>query len=311
MAVVVYDERLLDLVDEDVKVERIATGYVFTEGPVWHPRERHLTFSDVFDADGVMYRWSEKEGATIFRKPSEHANGNTYDQEGNLITCTHNRRVMKLSPDGNLDTLIDRFEDARLNSPNDVICTPNGNLIFTDPVFGLRQPDGTIVGQEYPYSGVFHYSPKDQSLKLLITNMVAPNGLAITGDSSILYVCDTREQTVSAWNTDGDSNMSNRRVVCVTKKDGQEGRPDGMKLDSLGNIYVAGNGPEGIWVFAPDGTLLGLIGTGEEMNRQGTAPGGPANLAWGDDDWQTIFATACSSVYRLRMKVPGQPVRFS
>ena len=311
MAVVVLDNRLLDLVDEDVQVEKIASGCVFTEGPVWHPRERHLTFSDIYDEHGgTMYRWTEAGGAQVFRRPSNRANGNTYDHEGNLITCHHDRYISITKPDGSVSTLVDRFGDARLNSPNDVICAPDGDVLFTDPVFGLRQPDGSIVGQEYPFSGVFRYSPADGSLVSLISDIASPNGLALTDDGSVLYVCETGAQKVHAFNVMSEGRVGDHRVVCDLNQGEHQGRPDGMKLDERGNIYVAANSPEGIWVFAPDGTLLGFIGVGEEMNRLGTAPGGPANIAWGDDDRRTIYATAVTSVYRLRMKVAGQPGRL-
>jgi len=144
----------------------------------------------------------------------------------------------------------------------------------------------------------------------MVKTLAAPNGLAMPDDGSMLYVCDTREGTVRAWDVGSDGALSNERVACTARHGDAQGRPDGMKLDVQGNIYVAGNTGEGIWVFDPAGTLLGMIGIGSETKRQGTAPGGPANLAWGDDDWQTIYATAVTSVYRLRMKVPGQPVRI-
>lgn len=312
MAVVALDERLLDLVDENVEVEKIASGCVFTEGPVWHSKERHLTFSDIYDVHGgTMYRWTRDGGQQVFRRPSALANGNTYDHEGNLITCHHERFVSKTAPDGTVTTLVDRFGEARLNSPNDVICVESGDLIFTDPVYGLRQPDGSIVGQEYPFAGVFLYSQENGSLRSLISDIASPNGLAVSPDGGTLYVCDTAAQLVHAFSiTPHEGTVGDHRVVCNLNVGEYQGRPDGMKLDVQGNIYVAGNSKEGIWVFAPDGTLLGLIGVGEETNRQGTALGGPANLAWGDDDWQTIYATAVTSVYRLRMKVPGQPVRI-
>ena len=312
MAVIVLDKRLLDLVDEGAEAEKIATGYVFTEGPVWHSRERHLTFSDINDDHGgTMYRWTRESGAQIFRRPSNHANGNTYDHEGRLITCEHDRRVVRLNPDGKLEVVADRFQGARLNSPNDVICAPSGDLIFTDPTFGLRQPDGSIAGQEYDFAGVLRWQASSGEVTPMVKTLAAPNGLAMPDDGSLLYVCDTREGTVRAWDMGPDGALSNERVACTASHGDAQGRPDGMKLDVLGNIYVAGNTGEGIWVFDPRGTLLGMIGIGSEMNRQGTAPGGPANLAWGDDDWQTIYATAVTSVYRLRMKVPGQPVRIS
>ena len=310
MAVVVMDQRLLDLVDEDVQPEKIATGYVFTEGPVWHPTERHLTYSDIYDDHaGTMYRWTEAGGAQVFRRPSDHANGNTYDLAGNLITCHHDRYLSRTRPDGTIERLVERFDGHRLNSPNDVICDPRtGDLLFTDPTYGLRQPDGSIVGDEYGFAGVFRYSVSEGGLVSLVSDIESPNGLALTDDGRTLYVCNTSSQTVSAFNVMSEGRVGDHRIVCNLNHGDRQGRPDGMKLDSLGNIYVAGNSADGIWVFAPDGTLLGLIGVGEEINRQGTAPGGPANLAWGDDDHQTIYATAVTSVYRLRMKVPGQAV---
>jgi gluconolactonase len=312
MAVVVLDKRLLDLVDEDVEVEKIASGCVFTEGPLWHSRERHLTYCDIYDEHGgTMYRWTASGGAQVFRRPSNHANGNTYDHQGRLITCHHDRYISVTATDGTVSTLVDHYGDARLNSPNDVICLANGDLIFTDPVYGLRQPDGSIVGQEYPHSGVFRYSQADGSLTLLIDDNTSPNGLAVSDDGAKFYICNTGGQTVSVYDVQADGSLANGRVFCTLKEGDHQGRPDGMKLDSQGNVYVAGNSAEGLWVYAPDGTLLGFIGIGEEVNRQRTAPGGPANLAWGDDDWQTIYATAVTSVYRLRMKVAGQPVLLS
>jgi gluconolactonase len=310
MAVVVLDQRLLDLVDENVQVDKIASGFVFTEGPVWHPKERHLTFSDIYDQhNGTMYRWTETAGVQVYRRPSNHANGNTYDHHGNLITCEHDRRLISTAPDGTITVLVDHFGAAKLNSPNDVICTDNGDIIFTDPTYGLRQPDGSTVGQEYPFAGVFRYSPADGTLTSLVIDLASPNGLAITDDQRSLYVGNPSEQTIDAFDVTVEGTVGDHRVVCTLKHEDHNGRPDGMKLDVNGNIYVAGNSAEGIWVFDPEGTLLGFIGTGEETNRQGTAPGGPANLAWGGDDNQTLFATAVTSVYRLRLKVPGQPGR--
>jgi len=299
MAVEVLDERLKDLVDPDVQVDRIATGYQFTEGPVWHPRNRTLIFSDV--RTGIMRIWTEKDGAKVFREPSGVANGNTYDGEGNLLTCEHqNRRVSRTRPDGSIETLVDRFEGKRLNSPNDVVCAPNGDVLFTDPTYGLRQPDGTIAGQEYPFAGVFRYSPASGSLTLLASDFQAPNGLAITDDGRRMFVCDTREQHIRVFDVADDGSLENGRVFCEARLGERQGRPDGMKLDAAGNVYLAANSPEGVWVFDREGKLLGFIGVGES----------PANLAWGGDDWRTLFVTAQTSVYRLRMKVAGQRLRL-
>lgn len=311
MTITIVDKRLLDLVDEDVKVEQISRGHRFTEGPVWHPVERHLTFSDI--RERKLYRWTEKGATVTLQDPSGTSNGNTYDHRGRLITCHHDRYLSAMTPDGSVTKLVERYGDARLNSPNDVICTPDGDLIFTDPTYGLRQPDGSVLEQEYPYAGVFRYSPGDGALRLLAEDFVAPNGLAITDDGKTLYVDDSRELHVRAFDVLADGGLSNDRVVCQIGYGEESGLvPDGMKLDSLGNLYVTANNRLGVWVYTPDGTLLGMIGVGEEESsfRPGTL-GGPANLCWGDDDWQTMFVTAVSSVYRLRMKVAGQPVRVS
>jgi gluconolactonase len=310
MTLTVLDSRLLDLVSEGVVVDKISTGHRFTEGPVWHHRDRVLTFSDVFGRK--MHRWTEQGGTVTLRDPSGEGNGNTYDHQGNLITCEHqNRRISRTLADGTIETVVDRYEGGRFNSPNDVICAPNGDLIFTDPTFGLRQPDGTMLEQEYPCAGVFRFSPADGSLRLLVEDVVSPNGLALSDDGKTFYVDDSRELNVRAFDVADDGSLSNSRVVCKVEYQEESALPDGMKLDSLGNLYVTPNNRLGVWVYAPDGTLLGMIGVGEERSIFRDAPGGPANLCWGGDDWQTMFVTAVSSVYRLRMKVPGQPVRLA
>ncbi len=300
MAVVVVDERLKDLVDVDVKVEQIATGCVFTEGPIWHSKQRTLIFSDV--RTGIMRRWTESGGVTVFREPEQShiGNGNTYTREGVLLTCEHaGRQVSQTFPDGHYETLVDHYQPGvRLNSPNDVITASNGDVLFTDPFYGLRQPDGSIVGNEYPFPGVFRYTPSTKALKLLADDFQAPNGLALTADERTMYVCDTARQHIMVFDVAPDFSLANGRIFCEAKHGDESGRPDGMKLDVHGNVYLAANSPHGIWVFSPRGELLGFIGVGES----------PANLAWGGDDWQTMFVTAQTSVYRLRMKVPGQPV---
>lgn len=301
MAVVALDSRLNDLVDPNVEVEQIATGCVFTEGPLWDRRDGSLIFSDV--RTGIMRRWT-KDGVKVFRDADRSgiANGNTWDRDGNLLTCEHaGRRISRTRPDGSVETFVAKWGDARLNSPNDVITALNGDVVFTDPTYGLRQPDGTIVGQEYDCPGVFRYSLEKGTLQLLIRDFAAPNGLALSDDDSTMYVCDTREQHIRAFDVEADGSLVNGRVFCEAKHGEHQGRPDGMKLDSQGNVYLAANSPEGIWVFDPQGKLLGFIGVGES----------PANLAWGGDDWQTMYVTAQTSVYRLRLKVPGQPVRFA
>jgi len=303
MAVVALDSRLNDLVDADVKVEQIATGFVFTEGPLWNNRDKTLHFSDV--RTGILRAWSEKDGSVKVVREGEAngiSNGNTWDKDGNLLTCEHaGRRVSRTLPDGTVESFVSRWGEAHLNSPNDVITALNGDVLFTDPTYGLRQPDGTIVGQEYPFPGVFRFWNDRGTLQLLIRDFRGPNGLALTDDDSKLYICDTPQRHIRVFDVAEDGNLVNGSVFCELRHGDAEGRPDGMKLDAQGNIYCAANSPEGIWVYDPEGKLLGFIGVGES----------PANLTWGGDDWQTMYVTAQTSVYRLRLKVPGQPVRFA
>ena len=299
MPIVALDNRLAELIDLDAQPQQIASGFVFTEGPLWHPRERHLTFSDV--RGDAMYRWSESGGTAVFRKPSSVANGNTWDREGNLVSCEHEgRRLSRTKADGSVETIVSHFDGKRLNSPNDVICLANGDLVFTDPPYGLRQPDGNFGPQEVPFQGVFRWVAAAGAVTALVTDFNRPNGLVISDDGRTLYVCDTDQHQVRAFDIGSDGSLSNGRLFVDVQHGDAVGRPDGMKLDSLGNLYVAANTMEGIWVYSPDGELLGLIGLPET----------PANLAWGGDDWRTMFVTASTSVYRLPMKIPGQAVYY-
>ena len=303
MPVVALDNRIHDLVSPNVAVEQIATGFVFTEGPLWSNRDRTLHFSDV--RAGIMRVWSDADGSVrVLREGDANgvSNGNAWDRNGNLITCEHKgRRISRTLPDGSVETIVDRFGGARLNSPNDVVVALNGDILFTDPTYGLRQPDGSIVGQEYDFRGVFRYSPGDGSLKVLADDFESPNGLALSDDDSQLYVCDTQLGIIRVFDVQSDGSLANGQTFCDVRHGETIGRPDGMKLDSLGNVYVAANTAEGVWVFDSHGTLLGFIEIGEE----------PANLIWGNEDWRTLYVTARTSVYRLRFEVPGQPVRFT
>jgi gluconolactonase len=295
MTVTILDDRLAELVDLDVEPERIVSSFVFTEGPLWHPVEQELTFSDVNGND--MYRWSDKRGLIVFRRPSQGANGNAWDQQGRLITCEHfGRRVSRTNLDGSIETVALAYDGRLLNSPNDLICVENGDILFTDPPYGLRRPDGSFAAPDLPFQGVYRVSVSDGSIQLLADDFDRPNGLVMTEDGRRLYVADTARHHVRVFDVDGHGGTSDAGVFVEVAYNGAVGRPDGMKLDERGNLYVAANTQEGIWVFGPEGRLLGLI----------RLPETPANLAWGGDDWRTMFVTATSSVYRIRMKVAGQ-----
>jgi sugar lactone lactonase YvrE len=294
----VLDASFARLIDTNAPVHNIATGFTFTEGPVWHSRDRRLIFSDI--PNNTLYVWTEANGHEVFRQPSGQGNGNTFDRQGRLLTCEHaNRRVSRTAPGGRVETLASHYDGKRLNSPNDVICASNGDVYFTDPPYGLRQPDGSFQGQELPYCGVFRWSAADGRLTLLVDDFERPNGLALNTQETQLYICDTEHHHVRVFDLEADGALHNGRV-CAELIHGDDviGRADGLKLDVEGNLYVAGNTAEGIWVFNPAGKLIGFIGVGEAA----------ANLAWGGDDWRTLYVTARTSVYRVPLKVAGQPV---
>ena len=294
---VVLDARLTGLVDPAATAGKIAGGCLFTEGPVWNHRDNSLVFSDV--RGDTMYRWTEAAGQQIFRRPSGVSNGNTYDRQGNLVTCEHeNRRVSRTLADGSVETVVSHYEGKRLNSPNDVVGAPNGDLYFTDPPYGLRRPDGTFGPQDIPFNGVYRIAAADGSLTLLVDDFERPNGLVISNDGHQMYIDDTERHHVRVFDLTADGRLADGRLFADVTHGETRGRPDGMKLDTQGNLYVTANTSEGVWVYAPDGTLLGFLGVPEP----------PANVAWGGPDNRTLFITANTSVYRLQMKVSGQPL---
>lgn len=296
-ATVVLDPRLESLVDPLATPDQIVSGCIFTEGPLWNHRDNTLTFSDV--RGNTMYRWSEATGKQIIRQPSGVSNGNTFDRNGNMVTCEHmNRRVSRTYADGRVETLVDKFEGKRLHSPNDIVLAKNGDLYFTDPPYGLRQPDGTFAAGDMPFNGVYRIAASDGSMSLVVDDFERPNGLVLTDDGQHLLIDDTDRHQVRIFDLGADGKVSNGRVFADVTYGDIVGRPDGMKLDSQGNLYVTANTANGVWVYAPDGTLLGFIGV----------PEGPANCAWGGPDNRTLFITACTGVYRLQMKVAGQPI---
>jgi gluconolactonase len=272
---------------ETQDAERLATGFVFTEGPLWHP-DGFYYFVDV--RSSVLYRLTPGRAQDVVRDKTGGGNGTTFDLEGRLVICEgDNRRVTRMSADGRIDVLMDRFEGKRLNRPNDVVCKSDGSIYFTDP--GLRVP---LAERELPYAGVYRITPDGATS--LVADFEYPNGLAFSPDERVLYVANTRwTQYIHAIELDARGTMVRRRIFADMSSDETDGVPDGMKVDVEGRLYCTG--PGGTWVFAPDGTRLGIIRTPEV----------PANLAFGGPDLRTLFFTARTSVYTLRVKVPGQP----
>jgi gluconolactonase len=283
----------------DPALEHLATGFQFTEGPVWVPSERSLLFSD--PNDNTIYRWNEDTGVSIFRVKSGYSgtnvgeyrqpgsNGLALDAEGRLTVAEHgNRRISRLEAKGQVTVLADRYEGKRLNSPNDLVYKSDGSLYFTDPPFGLpRVYDDPR--KELPYQGVFRL--KDGVLMLLSTDLKGPNGIAFSPDERNLYVANWDEQrkVVMRYDVKADGTLESGRVFFdMTGAPGEEAL-DGVKVDRSGNLFVSG--PGGLWILSPEGQHLGTV-KGPEL---------AANMAWGDEDGKTLYLTARSGLYRMRV----------
>jgi gluconolactonase len=277
----------LSAVLDTSEAERLATGFVFTEGPLWHP-DGFYYFVDV--RKSMFYRLTPGGKPEVLRENTGEGNGTTFDLQGRLIMCEGGtRRVTRTGADGKIEVLCDRYEVKRLNRPNDVVCRSDGSIYFTDP--GLRVP---LAERELPYAAIYRVDPS--GAVSMLADFEYPNGLAFSPDERTLYVANTRwAQYIHALEIGADGTMVRRRIFADMSSDETDGVPDGMKVDVQGRVYCTG--PGGTWVFAPDGTRLGIIRTPEV----------PANLAFGGPDLRTLFFTARTSVYALRVKVPGQP----
>lgn len=265
----------------------IAEGFEFTEGPVWHP-DGYLLFSDI--PANTIYRYVPGETSQPFLSPSGNSNGLTYDRSGRLLACEHGgRRVSRMAGTGVMETLAEQYDGKRLNSPNDIVVHSSGAIFFTDPPYGIDPDPG-----EQGFNGVYRLDT-DGSVHLLNNGMNRPNGLALSLDESILYVDDSRNRHVLAFPLDTGLGVGDPTVL-VDMDVETPGGPDGMKLDSEGNLYVTG--PGGLWITTPDGTHLGTI----------EFPQVPANLCFGGANLRTIFVTARTGLYSIEVNVPGNPV---
>ncbi len=301
------DPGLDALVPEGAKIEKLAGGFVFTEGPLWVNRvwegNPFLLFSDV--PGNVIYKWSPSGGApTDFKKPvfeGEIAegrfagpNGLTLDSAGNLFVAEHgNRRISKVTPDGKWSTLVDKFEGSRLNSPNDLVWLNDEWLYFTDPPYGLVGQDES-EDKELEFNGVFRVSADGKKVEMLDSRMTRPNGIGFSPDKKTMYVAnsDPARKVWMAYGVREDGTLTLSRPFYDVTAEMGEGLPDGLKLDNQGNLF--GTGPGGVWVIAPDGTHLGTIRPTEV----------PANVAWGDDG-STLYMTARTGLYRIKLSTRG------
>ena len=265
---------------DNVTVDRIATGLVFAEGPVWS-RDGYLVFSDVPENKLLQFKVGQKPA--LLRGNSNGAMGNAFDAQGRLYTCeTHARRVTRTDKKGKVDVLVERYEGKRFNAPNDIVVRKDGQVYFTDPAFGNQEDS-----RELDFFGVYHVSPRGE-VELVAKPAGRPNGIALSPNGRVLYVANSDERNIRAYDLDGKGSASNERVLVS----GIVGIPDGMRTDEKGNLYLAA---KDILVYTPDGKALGSVNLAET----------PSNLAFGEDDFQTLFVTARTSVYRIRLDVKG------
>jgi gluconolactonase len=297
------DSAIDEIVPLNPKVYKLAEGFQFTEGPIWVPGGKYLLFSD--PNHNTIYKYSDESGLSVFLTPSGYegsdiaeygqpgSNGLTLDPQGRLTANQHgNRRVIRINPDGSVTVIADGYQGKRLNSPNDLVYRSDGTLYFTDPPFGLPK-FFEDPRKELPYSGVF--SAKDGKVQLLSTDLTGPNGIAFSPDEKYLYVTnwDDKHKVVMRYQVEPTGTLSGGMTFFDMTSAPGEDALDGIKVDLNGNLYVSG--PGGMWILSPEGKHLGTIIT----------PHHPHNLAWGDDDYRTLYMTSQSEIYRMRLNVPG------
>jgi gluconolactonase len=278
------------LLDEDAAMRVAGSDFTFTEGPIWHPRDHYLLFSDI--PPSIRRRWG-RNGVTEALKPSNKGNGMTYDRDLNLLVCEHATSSVARFSNGKREVLASHFEGKELNSPNDIVMSRDGAIWFSDPTYGRMPVYGVERECQLDFRGVFRIPPGGGALELVVEKdlFTQPNGLCFSPDEKLLYINDTDQANIRVFDVDGGK-LKNMRVFASGISDPNlPGNPDGMKCDALGNIWCTG--PGGLWVYAPDGRHTGKVAVPEFV----------ANLHWGGADWRTLFITASTSLYATDIKV--------
>jgi gluconolactonase len=302
MAVQVNAPAMRELVAEGAELERLGTGFTFTEGPLWNP-DGFLLFSDM--PGDVRRRWDPQNGVTEVARPSNKGNGMTFDLDGKLIVCEHvTSSVVRMDPDGtgaNREVLASHYGDKELNAPNDVVVKSDGAIYFSDPTYGRMPGFGLEREQDLDFQGVYRIPPGGGETQLLADDFCQPNGLCFSADESLLYVNDTEKCHIRVFDVQPDGSIANSRVLAESIGTGDLEKGDlvdGMKLDERGNIWVTG--PGGVCVFDPQGEHIGTVEVPEPVG----------NLNWGGPDWSQLFIPATSSVYRIQCKVSGNRLHY-
>ncbi|MGE3986512.1 isochorismatase family protein [Pseudorhodoplanes sp.] len=283
------------LIDEHAPVRQLGTGFTFTEGPIWHPADQYLLFSDM--PGDVRRRW-DKSGVREITRPSNKGNGLTYDPDLNLIICEHaTSSLVRLRPDGRREVLASHFEGRELNSPNDVCVRSDGSIYFSDPFYGRVPHYGVERPRQLGWQGVFRLRPGQVGgdPQLLVERYLfsMPNGLCFSPDETRLYVNDTEQCNIRVFDVKNDGTLGNGRLFASGIRDMlKPGVPDGMKCDAEGNVWLTA--PGGLWVYNAAGQLIGKVSIPELP---------AANLHWGGSDWRTLFVCACTSLYAVETKV--------
>jgi gluconolactonase len=274
-----------NLVDHNAKLSVVATGFGFTEGPLWDEAGFLYVSDETLNKIFRVYPDGKKDEVISLGDPD----GSTFDRKHRLIDCASVlRAIIAVTPEGKYQVLADHYEGKKFNSPNDVIVGPDGALYFTDPTLDL------VAGekQEIPFQGVYRLDEKG-NVRLLTKDLSQPNGLAFSPDGKHFYVDDSEKRNIRVYDAAPDGNLSNGRIFGEEPGGKGDGVPDGIRVDKIGNLYVTG--PKGIWVWDANGNHLGTI----------VVPEQPANLTWGGKDYRTLYITATTSVYRLEMKTQG------
>ena len=302
MAVQVNAPAFLELVDEDAELERLGTGFTFTEGPLWNP-DGFLLFSDM--PGDVRRRWDAESGVSEVANPSNKGNGMTFDLDGRLIVCEHvTSSVVRMDPDGTgsgREVIASHYGDRELNAPNDVVVKSDGAIYFSDPTYGRMPGFGIEREQDLDFQGVYRVPPGGGDTQLLADDFGQPNGLCFSTDESLLYVNDTDKAHIRVFDVQPDGTIANSRVLAdgIGTASLEIGDlVDGMKLDERGNIWVTG--PGGVCVFDAQGEHIGTVQVPEPVG----------NVNWGGPDWSSLFIPATSSVYRIECKVSGNRLPY-
>ncbi len=285
--------RFHDIVPKNAVLERVSHGHIFTEGPVWSARESALYWTDIIG--NTIWKWNPGVGKNIVLRPSGKANGLTFDKEGRLLVAGwSNRTVWRMALDGSITPLATHYRGKKLGTPNDIVVKSDGAIYFTDPPggMGIVEMEGEDLQQYLEYSGVYRLNAETGELTLLTDEVPGCNGLVFSPDESLLYINDTGGRYIEVYDVQADGNLKNsRRFVDVVGD--EPGNPDGMKVDREGHVYCTG--PAGIHVFDSSGSYLGRL----------KVPEACSNMAWGDADWKTLYITARTSVYRMRLMIQG------